>query len=98
MDTHYGQRCRAAREGLGLSLNDARDRLLFAIPRRYVPSISKLARLETGAIAEADISGIVIYGLARVYGCRVSDLSSVVAEELDAISDLLSRTLRCFAT
>lgn len=93
--THYGAKMRAKREALGLSLSEARDRLLFAIPRRYVPSIKKLQRIETGEVDETKVDGLIVYGLAMVYGCRVSDLSTVVADELKSVSDLLERQTRC---
>lgn len=97
MTNTYGRRCRDAREKAGLSLTDARDLLRDTIPHRYVPSVKTLARIETDEVAEDKVTGIVIYGLARVYGCRVSELSTAVADELESVSDLLLRSSRCIA-
>lgn len=86
----YGAKVRAARERAGLSLSGARDRLRDSIPHRYVPSIKTLQRIEKGEIPEAKVDGIVIYGLAKLYGCRISELSALVAEEYDSVGDLLA--------
>jgi transcriptional regulator with XRE-family HTH domain len=94
---NYGQRCREAREKAGYSLAEARDLLRDTIPHRYVPSVKTLARIETGETPEHKVDGIVIYGLAKVYGCKVSELSKVVADELERVSDLLMRSTRCIA-
>lgn len=94
---HYGQRCREAREAAGFSLAEARDRLRDSIPHRYVPSVKTLARIETGFMAEDKVDGIIIVGLAGIYGCKVSDLSTVVANELDSLRDLVVRSSRCIA-
>lgn len=97
MTNTYGWRCRDAREKAGLSLTDVRDLLRDTIPHRYVPSVKTLARIETDEVPETKVQGIVIYGLAQIYECRVSALSTVVADELESISDLLIRTTRWFS-
>lgn len=90
---HYGVSIREARERAGLSLEKARDRLFRTIPDRYVPSSKTLHRIERGEVAEEKVDGLLIYGLAKVYGCRISDLSSLVAEEVNTLSDLLDSSL-----
>lgn len=96
--TTYGERCREKREARGLSLSGARDALLFTIPRRYVPSIKTLHRMEQGEIAEEKADGIVLYGLAKVYGCNVRDLSELAADELEGVRDLLATKFGWIAT
>ena len=91
----YGQRIRAIREAHGMSLATLHDELLLAIPRRYVPSTKQLQRIETDEITEQKVDGIVVYGIARVLDCKVRDISEVVADELDRLSDLLERQSRC---
>ncbi len=72
------------------SLADLRDDLIATgIPRRYVPSVSTLSRMETGKVPESKVDAIVIYGMARVYSCGVSELSEAAANELDTMRDLL---------
>lgn len=87
---HYGDLCRAARNRAGLSLEKARDRLRDTIPARYVPSIKTLHRIELGEVPEEKVDGLLICGLARVYGCKISDLSPMVAQEYERLGDLLA--------
>lgn len=93
--THYGQRCRKARESAGLSLVEARDRLRDSIPRRYVPSVKTLSRIENGETPEDKVDGIVIVALARMYEKPISELSRVVADELEIVRDLVIHTTCC---
>lgn len=77
------------------SLTDLRDALIAeGIPKRYVPSVATLSRMETKG-DESSVDAIVIYGMSLVYGCRVSDLSMEVADELDAMRDLLAHASPC---
>jgi transcriptional regulator with XRE-family HTH domain len=84
-------RLRTHRQRLGLSLVEARDRLVMVMPARYLPSVATLSRMETGKIDERKVDGIVIHALAEVYGCKVRDLSPMVAAESERIRDLLVR-------
>lgn len=86
----FGAMVRERREAAGLSISEMRDALRDRVPDRYVPSISTLSRWETGQVNDKRVDGIVIVGLARVFGCRVSELSPEVASELDRTSDLLA--------
>jgi hypothetical protein len=75
-----------------MSLQDVRDELLGLLPKRYVPSISKLSRMETGKVPEAEADGMVINALSQVYKCKVSDLSPTVADEMERVRELLVRS------
>lgn len=75
-----------------MSLGEARDAMLGVMPRRYVPSVATLSRMETGRIEEKKVDGIVIFALADVYGCKLSDLSLMVADEAERVRDLLVRS------
>lgn len=88
---------RTLREGKGLSIQQLRDDLLFTIPRRFVPSVPTLSRIETGKVKEEKVDTIVVYGLAKVLGCRISDLSTVAADEFDAMRDLVEQSSPCIA-
>jgi hypothetical protein len=86
----------AEKLGRKFSLADLRDGLLLSgIPRRYVPSVATLSRMETGDTDEATVDAIVIYGMSKVYECRVSELSQEVANELDTMRDLLEHAWPC---
>lgn len=87
---HYGQRCREARENAGLSLATTRDLLRDSIPHRYVPSVKSLQRIEKGEVPEEKVDGMLIFGLARIFRCRISHLSPLVAEEFEGVSDLVA--------
>lgn len=76
-----------------LSVEKARDQLLVTIPPRFVPGTKTLHRIEAGEVAEEKVNSILIIGLAKVYGCRISDLSPAVAAEHDALEDLLASSL-----
>lgn len=85
----HGQRLRDFRIAAGLTLDEAWADLRHLLPKRSAPSKSTLQRMEAGA-AEAKWDGIVVMGLAKLYRCRISDLSPMVAAEFDEVSELLS--------
>lgn len=95
--TSLGTSLRTLRDSKGLSLQELRDELLFTIPRRFVPSVATLSRIETGKIRDKKVDTIIVYGLAKVLACKVSDLSTDAGEEFDAIADLVEQSSRCIA-
>lgn len=82
-------RLRDRRLAANLTIDEAWAELRAIIPKRYLPSPSKLQRMETET-PEEKWDGIVIVGLARVFGCRISDLSKLVAKEHEMVGDLLA--------
>jgi len=96
--TTPGRRLRDRRNAAALTIDEAWADLRLVLPRRYLPSPAKLQRMETGAIPESKWDGIVIYGLAHVYACRISDLSPMVAEEYEKVGDLLASSLPWITT
>lgn len=95
--TTPGERLRDHRLAAGLTIDEAWAELRSALPRRYVPSPSKLQRMET-EVPEEKWEGIVIYGLAAIYHCRISDLSPMVADEYERLGDLLASSSRWITT
>lgn len=95
---HYGQRIRERREDVHLSVEKMRDLLLVTIPRRYVPSGKSLHRIEAGERPEEAVEGILIVGIAKVLGCRISDISEQVAAEYEEVSGLLASSSRWITT
>lgn len=95
--TTPGDRLRDRRLAAGLTIDEAWADLRAALPRRYLPSPSKLQRMETET-PEEKWEGIVIYGLAHVYRCKISDLSPMVADEYERLGDLLASSLRWIPT
>lgn len=87
--TTAGARLLAARENSGLSLTEARDYLVRTVPARYLPSVSKLSRMENDLIPERKWDGIVIYALSKAYGCRIGDISEMVAAEYESLNTLV---------
>lgn len=78
------------------SQSDLRDDLLAAgIPRRYVPSVAKISRWETGTTSGTKVDALVVVGIAKVLDVPVSKLSQEVAAELDAWRDLLEHASPC---
>jgi hypothetical protein len=89
-----GDRLRDRRTAAGLTIDEAWADLRGLLPKRYLPSASKLQRMET-SIPEAKWDGIVIVGLSCVYKCRIRDLSTEVASEYDEVGDLLASSSPC---
>lgn len=93
-----GSRVRQARKDAGLSVEKLRDRVLTLIPARYVPGVKTFYRIETGAVAEENVDGILVVGIANACGVGISAISKEVAEEQDRVSDLLKSSLPCITT
>lgn len=89
-DTHN---LREMREKAGLSCQDLRDGMLPLVPKRYLPSVSQLTRIETGQTASVDT--ILLMAAAQVIGCKLSDLSMEAALEMETIRDLVVSTSPC---
>jgi hypothetical protein len=92
-----GDKLRDQRLAAGLTIDEAWADLRAVLPRRYVPSSSKLQRMET-EIPEAKWDGIVIVALSHIYKCRISDLSTQVADEYAEVGDLLASSQPCIPT
>lgn len=90
--TTPGDRLRDRRLAAGLTIDEAWADLRATLPRRDVPSPSKLQRMET-EVPEEKWNAMVIYGLARIYRCRIGDLSPLVAAEFEEVSDLVASSL-----
>lgn len=90
--TPHGQRLRDHRTKAGLTLDEAWADLRQMLPKRYRPSKSAIQRMETHD-AEEKWNGLVIFAMSKLYRCRVSDLSPLVAEEYDELSDLVTSSL-----
>lgn len=87
--TPHGQRLRDRRTSVGLTLDEAWADLRQMLPQRYRPSKSTIQRMETHD-PEEKWDGIVIIAMAKLYRCRVSDLSPLIADELEEVSDLVT--------
>lgn len=87
--TAHGQRLRDHREAAGLTIAEAYADLRAMLPKRYQPSITTLQRMETET-PEEKWDGMVIFGLSKLYRCRIGDLSPMVADEYDEVGDLLA--------
>jgi hypothetical protein len=92
-----GDKLRDRRLAADLTIDEAWADLRAMLPRRYVPSSSKLQRMET-EIPEDKWDGIVIVALSHIYKCRISDLSTQVASEYDEVGDLLASSSPWIAT
>lgn len=79
--------------GETFSLQDLRDELMQRLPRRYVPSVTKLHAMEKGTSSKAD--AILVCAIADTYGVSVRRLSPEVADELDMVADLLEHRRPC---
>jgi transcriptional regulator with XRE-family HTH domain len=55
----------------------------------YAPGVSTLSRWERGKNGGAEKDPLAIIALADLYGCKVSDLSPEVSDQLEAFRDLL---------
>ena len=84
---------RSARIAADMTLQDMRDGMLAILPKRLIPALSTLSRMETGYTHKVDT--IVLYAAARVLGCKLSDLSVEAAVELETIRDLVVSTSPC---
>lgn len=90
--TPHGQRLRDHRLKAGLTLDEAWADLRQLLPKRYRPSKSAIQRMETHD-PEEKWDGIVVMAMSKLYKCRVRDLSPLIAEEFDEVSDLVASTL-----
>lgn len=88
-----GSRVRQARKSAGLSVEKLRDRVLTLVPRRYVPGVKTFYRIEAGEVAEENVDGILIVGIANACGVGISTISKEVAEEQNIVTDLLQSSL-----
>lgn len=86
---YAGATLRDRRETLELSLTDVRDWLVTRLPKRQVPSTSKLSRMERNLAPYADIADL-IYPLCALYNLRISEVSIPAADELERSLDLLA--------
>ena len=92
--THLADTLLRLRAESGLSLQDLRDALVRSgMPKRYVPSVAKLSRMETDGSARLD--AITICAIAEVYGVSVRTISEEVANELEYVADLLEHRRPC---
>lgn len=96
---YAGELLRESRDAAALSLTDVRDWLVTRLPRRQVPSVSKLSRMERNLVPYAE-SVDLIYALCALYNLRISEVSQSAADELERSLDLLTSlsrwiTIRC---
>lgn len=91
--TTLGERVKAARKDAGLSVEKLRDRVRTLVPDRYVPGIKTFYRIEADEVSEEKVEGILIVGIARACGVRISAISQEVADETERVSDLVSSSL-----
>lgn len=94
--TPEGQRLRDHRKATGLTLDEAWADLRQILGKRFAPSKSKLQRMETDT-PEASWDPLIVMGLAHLYKCRISDLSPLMGEDYERVSDLVSSSLRWIA-
>jgi transcriptional regulator with XRE-family HTH domain len=84
-----GDRCREAREKLGISQDEAAFRLREILPPGRRPgSGSIIGRIESGIIKRPE--PYVIAALAKVYGVHMTDLDPIMAAEAAQILIVLT--------
>lgn len=91
--TPHGNRLRDQRTKAGLTLDEAWADLRQIIPKRIAPSKSTLQRMETDT-PEESWDPLVVMGLAALYHCRITDLSPLMGDDYEGVSDLVASSLR----
>ncbi len=93
-----GTRLREAREAAGLDLEDVPFLLKQTIGRREAKSRETIRQYELGDIPEANISPVVLLGLAEVYNKKVSEIvSAEKLAEIERLRELAERRSGCMA-
>ena len=87
----FNERVRSARDAAGLSLMDVAFEVRLRLPRAMWVSVPTLQRLESTR-DETQVDPLLVCFLAGLYRVRVSELSPLVAGELDGLRDLLTAT------
>lgn len=85
----FGSRIRHQREDAHLSLIDLMIEVRARLPRSKWVTHETLRGYENGTRPEDRADPVVVAALADVFGCRVEDLSPLVAEAADVIRELL---------
>ncbi len=93
--TEFASRMRSQREAAGFSLSEATFELRSVLPKALWCSLETIRRMENGRTTEAKADPVLVTALADVYGCKVRDLSPSIAEGLEGLRDLLSRSSAC---
>lgn len=94
----FGGRVKACRKAAHISVEKLRDRVLTLVPARYVPGVKTFYRIESGEVAEENVDGILVVGIASALGVRISALSQEVADENERLGDLLASSLPWITT
>lgn len=90
MTTTMGERLKAMRKEAGLTQMDVAIQARADLPEVLWIDQSKVSRLESGKITEEDAYPFDICYLATLYGRRTSDVSTVAAEGLERVRDLVA--------
>lgn len=80
-------RLREIRTAAGLSVAEIRDGLRERLPRRHVPAVSTLSRVETGQIRTIDF--VLLCALSQVLECSLDDLSVDASDDYEQIRELV---------
>lgn len=86
---------RLTREAAGLSLSEATFQLRSVLPKALWCSLETVRRMENGRTTEDKADPVLVTALADIYGCKVRDLSPLVADELKGLRGLLARSSAC---
>ena len=88
-DMDFAERMRAAREGAGLSLNEAAVQIRPWLPKAQWFGLDTIRRMEVGVTPEDKADPVNVAALARVYGTTTPHLSPVAAEGLLKLRQLV---------
>jgi hypothetical protein len=83
------QRLVEARLASGLSRTEVAYQIRRHLPESLWVSHETIRRLEVGHKEDDELDPVLIAGLARVYGVRVSDLSESIASSSKSLAELL---------
>lgn len=91
----FGERLHEARTSHQLSCAELAFHTRVLLPRQKKLTGEAIRQYEAGLVAEENVNPVTVAAISSALGMKVSDLSPLVASDLQEIAEIISRTT-CF--
>lgn len=85
---------KSRRRRIGLSLDEVTFRIRQHLPENMWVTAETIRKYETGMVVEHKANPLILAALAKVYDCKINDLSKTGADGAERVRDLLEAGIR----